>query len=202
MRDDVPYAAYSATMPSKSLKIVMKSLHFNPADTVLINLGNFRSNIYWDVKQLSGTEVAIPEIAPYLPTISVETVNIPLTIIFVNTIEHGILVYDFLVKQHVPAHLREQIALVHSLRGPITKEYVMKEVMNNGRGFLVCTEIAALVSFIYSLATLSLALHFTPNQPCIFSFVLVDHNSSVECYAFVTSHSHSVLHSARERFPN
>jgi superfamily II DNA/RNA helicase len=108
-------------------------------------MGNFRKNIFWSIKTLSGAEAAIPELKNYVPVITSGMVDIPLTIIFVNSIVHGCHVYDMLIA-HYPASFHPQIQLLHSFRSQITKSHVMHRVMRESRGILICTEIAALVS--------------------------------------------------------
>lgn len=148
--ENSPMAAYSATMPADTLTTVKKCLHLDPANTVIINKGNFRPNIFWDVQRLSGAESAIPEIKNYLPNLTSESPEIPLTIIFVNTIPISHLVYDSIVN-FVPTHLRPQVHIIHSLLSEIHKSRVMREAMDERRGIFVCTEITALASRILLL---------------------------------------------------
>lgn len=145
VRNGVPFAAYSATMPPSTINTIRKSLHINPNSHTLINKGNFRRNLFWDIKNLSGGKSALNEITQYLPPISAATPNIPLSIIFVNDRNMGHLVYHAIMN-YTPPNLRSQVYLLHSLRSEDIKVKIMDEVRNHGRGFLVCTDIATLVS--------------------------------------------------------
>lgn len=138
------FAAFSATLTSEAIDTVKKSLHMHPHNTLIIKIGNFRPNIIWDVKHISGTGSAIHEIAHYLPSISPSTTRIPLTIIFVNERDQAHSVHAFL-KNHVPLALRNQIQPFHAIRSQRSKDKILDFVHTQKHGILVCTEAAAMV---------------------------------------------------------
>jgi superfamily II DNA helicase RecQ len=144
---DVPFAAYSATMTAETREVVKKSLHLDPKRLVTVNLGNFRSNIIWDVRHISGTEKAIPEIYAFLPHMTVDTATIPLTLIFVNDRIEGHNIYSYL-QETVPKHLLNQVHYLHSLRSQRCKIWMLTECHRNKHGIYICTEVAAMVSHI------------------------------------------------------
>lgn len=139
--------ACSATLSSDTLQTVMKSLHVDPTNHVLVNKGNFRPNIFWDVIYLSGTTNAIPEIRQCLPPMPFESERIPLTIIFVNSISDGHSVLTYL-QQSYPDSYARQVVFFHSLLSPRTKAWIFRNCMVNKSGIYICTEIAAMVSLL------------------------------------------------------
>ena len=142
--EGVPFAAVSATLPTSTLEHVKSSLHIDPNNHVCINLGNFRKNLIWEVKHLSGSESAIPEIADSLPPLSATCNYIPLTIVFVNKLQLGQRVFSF-VRNHVPSHLSEQVYFIHSLLSQRFKEDILHNLQTKKIGVFVCSEILAMV---------------------------------------------------------
>lgn len=149
VKASTPFAAYSATLQPLAVNNVKKMLHMHPTDFLLINRGNFRKNLFWDIGHISGTNSALHEVTEYLYDMPESVESIPLTIIFVNSRDTGHRLYDLLHK-HVPAQLKDQIRLQHSLYSDEYKEWNMHDVLQNAEGIFICTEIAAIVSsFIY-----------------------------------------------------
>jgi superfamily II DNA helicase RecQ len=144
---NVPFSAFSATMTESTREAVRKTLQLDPRELVLINLGNHRSNIIWDVKHISGTESAIHEICDFLPQLDKETVDIPLTLVFVNDRMEGQAVFS-LIQDWVPEHLVSQVYYLHSLRTQRYKSRALQDCHSAGAGIYICTEIAATVSAI------------------------------------------------------
>lgn len=141
------FAAFSATLTPDAIEHVKRSLHMHPQDVVFIKLGNFRPNVIWDVKHISGTKTAIPEVAEYLPPITCDTTSIPLTIIFTNTRNDGHEVYSF-IADFVPPALKRQVQLFHALRSQRSKDKVLDYVDGFKCGIFICTEAAAMVGVV------------------------------------------------------
>jgi superfamily II DNA/RNA helicase len=118
-----------------------------------------------EVHHLTGKTVgtAVNEIGPFLPPLSTDSPNIPLTIIFVNDRSVGQLVFNY-VCNVIPSHLKHQVYFMFVLKSYRGKSRILYETKIKARGILICTEIAALVrrSF-YWLLILNLF-----NQGCDF----------------------------------
>lgn len=146
VRASTPFGAYSATLTPDNVETVKKSLHMHPEHFTMINIGNYRPNLYWDAKQLSGgIQSSLHKVVNHLPPFPPTLDSIPLILIFVNSREHGHVVYDA-IWRHVPEHLRDQVHLTHSLRAEGTNSRIMKAIFTEQRGILICTERAATVS--------------------------------------------------------
>jgi len=139
---DSPFGAFSATLPPASREVVMSSLHMNPNTSLLVNKGNYRPNIILDVKHLSGSIKAIPEIRQSLPPLPHPS-DIPLTIVFVNERQHGHQVYSY-IKSITPTAQLKQVHFLHALRSVRVKKWSLAECMLEERGIYVCTEVAAM----------------------------------------------------------
>lgn len=120
VRTGVPFAAVSATLSSETQQTVIKSLHFDPRDFVLVNIGNFRSNIFLTTKHLSGTgSKALLGINSLLPPLTGH--SLPLTLIFVNSRTDGHALLWHLQKTLPPSYV-SQIRLFHALLAERTKK--------------------------------------------------------------------------------
>jgi hypothetical protein len=130
VHEQVPFAAYSATMPSETVEIVKKTLHIHPTNHELLNLGNFWANIIWDVHQLKEktTKKSIYEIKLFLPGLTFNMGDIPLTIVFVNEHAEGQLVYNY-IRDLVPTHLKSQVHFIFALKSLRGKRWILYECM-------------------------------------------------------------------------
>jgi hypothetical protein len=148
--EGVPFAACSATMAAATIDSIKKTLHFHPDNHEFVNIGNFRPNIVWEVHHLTGKTVdtAVNEIGPFLPPLSTDSPNIPLTIIFVNDRSVGQLVFNY-VRNITPSHLKDQVHFMFALKSHRGKSWILYETMIKARGILICTEIAALVRRVF-----------------------------------------------------
>jgi superfamily II DNA helicase RecQ len=147
LRRDVPVIAVSATLTERDLHDVQNALNFGE-DSVLINLGNDKPNIFHRVVRMKGTvDDPTPDFENFLPANLDTITTLDKTIIFCESKQACISMLHALLA-HLPSRFHSQVDVIYALRGTETKRRRVRDMIKADSTIrvVVASEILALVS--------------------------------------------------------
>lgn len=142
----VPIGLATATAPPAILTTIKQSLKISEANHLFLNLGNFRSNLVWEVKTMEARKSTTERLAFLIPEAPSAENFFPneCVLIYVNSRPLGCKILDA-IRSLLPPELHDLVDVFHALKGPITKAWLLDAFFEKGIRILICTEAVGMV---------------------------------------------------------
>ncbi|KAI0635510.1 P-loop containing nucleoside triphosphate hydrolase protein [Trametes polyzona] len=133
----------SATMPPLVLAEAMKTLRVIPDKSFMLNLGNDRHNITWEVRTMAGGKTDYEALAFLVPNEDEETTCLPKTMVFFDDILVLMKARRWLLSK-LPQSLRYRVKAYHSRRSELAKRLVTDDFVRGSIDIVFATEAAGM----------------------------------------------------------
>ncbi|KZV95226.1 hypothetical protein EXIGLDRAFT_610799 [Exidia glandulosa HHB12029] len=148
----VPFIACTATATDEDEAIIRDCLQFSD-NAEIINLGNFRTNLLWEVRKMNGAGTALHEVDFMLPDSTTSPEDIPQQLLFANSRTQTHQLADRL-RSRLPEDLWPTVQVYHSLRTTRQRAWMMYQYEVGVVRIMVCSEAIAMVSLISAANTM------------------------------------------------
>ncbi|EJD46172.1 P-loop containing nucleoside triphosphate hydrolase protein [Auricularia subglabra TFB-10046 SS5] len=138
----VPFIACTATATPEDVRIICEILQLG-ADTDIINRGNHRKNLLWEVRHMKGAETSLEDVDFMVPDGVTRADEIEQQLLFANRLitTHNL---AHRLRQRLPPHLRGCIEIYHSLRTVHQRAWTMYNFDCGKTRIIVCSEAIAM----------------------------------------------------------
>ncbi|KZV97862.1 P-loop containing nucleoside triphosphate hydrolase protein, partial [Exidia glandulosa HHB12029] len=138
----VPFIACTATATPRDVRVICETLQLG-ADVDIINLGNHRTNLIWEVRTMKGAAQSVDEVDFMVPEGITKPEDLEQQLLFCN--ERGqthVLAHRLM--QRLPEHLRHTVEIYHSLRTVRQRAWTMYRFERGETRIIVCSEAIAM----------------------------------------------------------
>jgi superfamily II DNA helicase RecQ len=142
--ESVPILATSATLTPDALADTVQTLGIDKDECFFLNMGNRRTNLHFSAFPMKGMS-DYTALARFFTAQVTSAFDIDQTMIFVDDRARTQDVCKF-VRSMLAPEFHDNVAFLHSLKGPRSKQKVMEEFLEGKIRVLVATESAGMVS--------------------------------------------------------
>ncbi|KZV79421.1 hypothetical protein EXIGLDRAFT_575892, partial [Exidia glandulosa HHB12029] len=138
----VPFIACTATATDEDDVIIRDVLLFSE-NAEIINLGNHRTNLLWEVRKMDGASSAVHEVDFMIPKAAECAEDIGQQLLLANSRPQTHILADRL-RSHLPESLWHTVQVYHSLRTPRQRAWMMYQYELGTVRIMVCSEAIAM----------------------------------------------------------
>ncbi|KAI0668430.1 P-loop containing nucleoside triphosphate hydrolase protein, partial [Trametes maxima] len=135
----------SATMPPVVFTEALKTLCIIPETCFILNLGNDRPNITWEVRYMSAGKSDLEALSFLVPNPAENIIRLPKTMVFFDDIFLSMKAWRWFLNQ-LPPTLHRRVKCYHSRRTDLAKQITMYDFTHGEIDILFTTEAAGMAT--------------------------------------------------------